>query len=128
MTGRIEAGTVKVGDEIEVVGLASGGVSRKSIVTGVEMFHRAMTQAQAGDNVGLLLRGIRKGDVERGQVRFSAQVCFFSPFSGFCVELKGRRGPAAARHSKGNVNRGQVRYLAAACLLLLLFSFHLYFF
>ncbi|EIE23346.1 translation elongation factor, mitochondrial [Coccomyxa subellipsoidea C-169] len=68
VTGRIEAGTVKVGDEIEVVGLASGGVSRKSIVTGVEMFHRAMTQAQAGDNVGLLLRGIRKGDVERGQV------------------------------------------------------------
>lgn len=78
VTGRIEAGTVKVGDEIEVVGLASGGVPRKSIVTGVEMFHRAMTQAQAGDNVGLLLRGIRKGDVERGQVRFSAEACIFS--------------------------------------------------
>ena len=70
VTGRIEAGTIKVGDEIEVLGVASGGVPRKSVVTGVEMFHRSMAQAQAGDNVGLLLRGIRKGDVERGQVQF----------------------------------------------------------
>ncbi|CAL8472367.1 g11910 [Coccomyxa elongata] len=68
VTGRIESGTVKVGDEIEVVGLAAGQAPRRSVVTGVEMFHRSMTQAQAGDNVGLLLRGIRKGDVERGQV------------------------------------------------------------
>lgn len=69
MTGRIESGTVKVGDEIEVVGLATGQAPRRSVVTGVEMFHRSMSQAQAGDNVGLLLRGIKKGDVERGQVR-----------------------------------------------------------
>ena len=78
VTGRVEAGTIKVGDEIEVLGLASGGVPRKSVVTGVEMFHRSMTQAQAGDNVGLLLRGIRKGDVERGQVQSLLLTILFS--------------------------------------------------
>ncbi len=80
VTGRIESGTVKVGDEIEVVGLAAGQAPRRSVVTGVEMFHRSMTQAQAGDNVGLLLRGIKKGDVERGQVRVS--ILFGQPFCG----------------------------------------------
>ena len=78
VTGRVEAGTIKVGDEIEVLGLASGGVPRKSVVTGVEMFHRSMTQGQAGDNVGLLLRGIRKGDVERGQVQSLLLTILFS--------------------------------------------------
>lgn len=68
VTGRIESGTVKTGDEIEVVGLAAGQAPRRSVVTGVEMFHHSMSHAQAGDNVGLLLRGIKKGDVERGQV------------------------------------------------------------
>lgn len=77
VTGHIEAGEVRVGDDTEIVGLARGGVPRKSVVTGVEMFHRCMTQAQAGDNVGLLLRGIKKGDVERGQVNFtcSCRIC-----------------------------------------------------
>jgi translation elongation factor EF-Tu-like GTPase len=67
VTGRIESGTVKVGDEVEVVGLAEG-TPQRSVVTGVEMFKRAMSQGQAGDNVGILLRGIKKADVERGQV------------------------------------------------------------
>ena len=64
-TGRVERGIVKVGDEIEIVGLTE---SRKTIVTGVEMFRKLLDQGQAGDNVGCLLRGIKRDDVERGQV------------------------------------------------------------
>ncbi len=66
VTGRIETGTVKINDEVEIVGL--GADPRRSVVTGVEMFHKAFPQADAGMNVGLLLRGIQKEDVERGQV------------------------------------------------------------
>lgn len=64
-TGRIERGIVKVGDEIEVVGLEA---SRKTIVTGVEMFKKLLDSGQAGDNVGCLLRGIKRDDIQRGQV------------------------------------------------------------
>ncbi len=66
VTGRIERGQVKVGDEIEIVGLADE--SRKTTVTGVEMFQKILEDAQAGDNVGCLLRGVEKDDIERGQV------------------------------------------------------------
>ncbi len=65
VTGRIETGVVKVGEEIEIVGIKD---TRKSVITGVEMFHQQLEQGQAGDNVGLLLRGIEKDDVQRGQV------------------------------------------------------------
>jgi elongation factor Tu len=65
-TGRIERGVVHVGDEIEVVGLTKEG--RKTTVTGVEMFNKTLDQGQAGDNVGCLLRGIKRDDIERGQV------------------------------------------------------------
>jgi len=65
VTGRIEKGVVKVGDEIEIVGLKK---STKTTVTGVEMFRKSLEDGQAGDNVGILLRGIEKNDVERGQV------------------------------------------------------------
>ncbi len=65
VTGRIERGTVKVGEEIEIVGIRP---SRKSIVTGVEMFNKTLDQGIAGDNVGCLLRGVEKEEVERGQV------------------------------------------------------------
>ena len=64
-TGRIERGKVKVGDAVEVVGIQE---TRKSVVTGIEMFRKIMDEAQAGDNVGILLRGIEKEQVERGQV------------------------------------------------------------
>ncbi len=64
-TGRIERGIVKVGDEIEIVGLRP---SKKSTVTGVEMFQKTLDQGIAGDNVGCLLRGVEKDDIERGQV------------------------------------------------------------
>ena len=65
-TGRVERGQVKVGDEVEIVGLKTE--TRKTIVTGVEMFHKTLESGQAGDNVGCLLRGIEREDVERGQV------------------------------------------------------------
>ena len=65
VTGRVERGIVKVGDEIEIVGLRD---TQKKTVTGVEMFKKLLDQGQAGDNVGVLLRGVERTDVERGQV------------------------------------------------------------
>jgi elongation factor Tu len=64
-TGRIERGVVKVGEEVEVVGM---GAHRKTVVTGVEMFRKLLDRGEAGDNVGLLLRGVEKTDLERGMV------------------------------------------------------------
>ena len=65
-TGRIETGVVKVGDEVQLIGLGAEG--KKSVVTGVEMFRKLLDQGEAGDNVGLLLRGIDKDEVRRGMV------------------------------------------------------------
>lgn len=65
VTGRVERGIIKVGEEIEIVGIRD---TQKTIVTGVEMFRKLLDQGQAGDNVGLLLRGTKREDVERGQV------------------------------------------------------------
>jgi len=65
VTGRVDRGVVKVGDEVEIVGF---GETRKIVVTGVEMFRKLLDQAQAGDNIGALLRGVGKDEVERGQV------------------------------------------------------------
>ena len=64
-TGRIEAGVVKVGDEVQILGL---GEDKKSVITGVEMFRKILAEGEAGDNVGLLLRGIDKAEVKRGMV------------------------------------------------------------
>ena len=65
VTGRVERGIIKVGEEIEIVGLKD---TQKTVATGVEMFRKLLDQGQAGDNIGLLLRGTKKEDVERGQV------------------------------------------------------------
>ena len=65
VTGRIERGIVKVGDEIEIVGIRD---TTKTIVTGIEMFNKSLDQGMAGDNAGILIRGIKKDDVTRGQV------------------------------------------------------------
>jgi elongation factor Tu len=65
-TGRVERGIVKVGEEVEIIGLAEE--TRKCVVTGVEMFRKLLDQAQAGDNIGALLRGVERKDIERGQV------------------------------------------------------------
>lgn len=66
VTGRVERGTIKVGDEVEIVGLSPE--PRKTVATGVEMFRKILDVAEAGDNIGVLLRGIDKDEVERGQV------------------------------------------------------------
>jgi elongation factor Tu len=65
-TGRIERGVIKVGDAVEIVGLAAA--NKTSVITGVEMFNKTLDSGQAGDNVGALLRGVEKNDIERGQV------------------------------------------------------------
>jgi elongation factor Tu len=65
VTGRVESGVVKVGEEVEIVGISK---TQKTTVTGVEMFRKLLDQGQAGDNVGVLLRGTKREDVERGQV------------------------------------------------------------
>ena len=65
MTGRIDRGKVNVGDEVEIVGIKD---TTKSVCTGVEMFRKLLDEGLAGDNVGVLLRGIKREDVERGQV------------------------------------------------------------
>jgi elongation factor Tu len=65
VTGRVERGLVKVGDEVEVVGIRP---TQKTVCTGVEMFRKTLDQGQAGDNIGVLLRGVKREEVERGQV------------------------------------------------------------
>ncbi len=82
VTGRIERGIVKVNDEIEIVGLRD---TKKTVVTGVEMFRKTLDQGQAGDNVGILLRGVEKDDVERGQVL--AKPGSITPHSQFEAEV-----------------------------------------
>ena len=82
VTGRIERGIVKVGEEIEIVGL---NPTQKKVVTGVEMFRKLLDQGQAGDNVGLLLRGVERKDVERGQV--CAKPGSITPHTKFKAEV-----------------------------------------
>jgi elongation factor Tu len=65
VTGRVERGIIKVGDEVEIVGIKE---TIKTTCTGVEMFRKILDQGQAGDNVGVLIRGVKREDVERGQV------------------------------------------------------------
>ena len=65
VTGRIERGKIKVGEEVDVLGM--GRKTQKTAVTGVEMFNKALNEGQAGDNVGVLLRGLKREDVQRGQ-------------------------------------------------------------
>ncbi|HAY63803.1 MAG TPA: elongation factor Tu, partial [Ruminococcaceae bacterium] len=65
-TGRVERGILKMSDEVEIIGLTDE--RRKSVVTGIEMFRKLLDFAEAGDNIGVLLRGIQRTDIERGQV------------------------------------------------------------
>ena len=82
-TGRVDRGIVKVSDEVEIVGLTNE--AKKTVVTGVEMFRKLLDQAQAGDNVGLLLRGIQREEIERGQVL--AKPGSIKPFTKFKSEV-----------------------------------------
>ncbi len=81
-TGRVERGRVKIGDEVELVGL---GHQKKSVVTGVEMFRKEMEDAMAGDNIGILLRGVEKNDIERGMV--VAKPGSITPHTNFSAKI-----------------------------------------
>jgi elongation factor Tu len=94
VTGRIDRGVVKVGDPVEIVGLREK--SMNSVVTGVEMFHKSLQQGMAGDNAGLLLRGIDRTDVERGQV--VAVPKSITPHTKFMSEVYVLRREEGGRH------------------------------
>jgi elongation factor Tu len=94
VTGRVERGKVKVGEEIEVIGLRP---TQKTVVTGIEMFKKLLDEGQAGDNVGVLLRGLKKEDVERGQVL--AKPGTVTPHSDFEAEIYVLSKEEGGRHS-----------------------------
>ena len=94
-TGRVERGTIKTNDEIEIVGL--GHDSKKTTITGVEMFRKTLDTAEAGDNVGLLLRGVEKTDIERGQV--IAKSGTVTPHTEFEAEIYVLKKEEGGRHS-----------------------------
>jgi elongation factor Tu len=94
VTGRIERGTAKVGEELEIVGLREE--TRKTICTGVEMFHKVLDEGQAGDNVGLLLRGIDRDEVERGMVM--AKPGSITPHHRFLSQVYVLRKDEGGRH------------------------------
>jgi len=94
VTGRIERGIVKVGDEIEIVGLKP---TTKTVCTGVEMFRKLLDQGQAGDNVGVLLRGTKREEVERGQVL--AKPGSITPHTKFTAEIYVLSKEEGGRHT-----------------------------
>jgi elongation factor Tu len=94
VTGRIERGIVKVGEEIEIIGLKT---TQKTICTGVEMFRKLLDQGQAGDNVGILLRGTKREDVERGQVL--AKPGSITPHTDFEAEIYVLSKDEGGRHT-----------------------------
>jgi elongation factor Tu len=94
VTGRIERGTVKTGSEVEIVGLAP---TRKTVVTGVEMFRKLLDQGLAGDNVGCLLRGVEREDIERGQVL--AKPGSITPHTEFSAEVYVLKKEEGGRHT-----------------------------
>ena len=94
-TGRIETGVIKVGDEVQIIGLGADG--KKSVVTGVEMFRKLLDQGEAGDNVGLLLRGIDKNEIKRGRV-----ICHpgqITPHSKFKAQVYILKKEEGGRHT-----------------------------
>jgi elongation factor Tu len=94
VTGRVERGIVKVGDEVEIIGLRP---TAKTIVTGVEMFRKILDQGQAGDNIGCLLRGTKKDEVERGQVL--AVPGTITPHTDFMAEVYVLTKEEGGRHT-----------------------------
>lgn len=94
-TGRIEAGIINTGDEIQIIGLGAKG--RKSIVTGVEMFRKILDRGEAGDNVGLLLRGVDKNEIRRGQV--IAKTGTVTPHTKFTAEIYVLKKEEGGRHT-----------------------------
>ncbi len=95
VTGRIERGKVRVGDEIAIVGLSAA--ERRVVVTGVEMFQKTLDEGQAGDNVGCLLRGVERADIERGQVL--AKPGSIKPLTKFAAEVYTLSKEEGGRHT-----------------------------
>ena len=93
-TGRVERGTIKVGDTVEIVGMGS---NKSTVVTGVEMFRKLLDQAEAGDNVGLLLRGVDRKEIERGQVL--AKPASINPHTEFTAEVYVLKKEEGGRHT-----------------------------
>ncbi len=93
-TGRVERGTVKINDEVEIVGIRE---TRKTVVTGTEMFHRTLDVVEAGDNVGCLLRGIKREEVERGQVL--AKPGSIKPHTEFAAQVYVLNKDEGGRHT-----------------------------
>jgi elongation factor Tu len=93
VTGRVDRGTIKVGEEVEIVGIKD---TRKTVCTGVEMFHKLLDQGQAGDNIGVLLRGIGREEVERGQML--AKPGSITPHRKFKSEVYVLRRDEGGRH------------------------------
>jgi elongation factor Tu len=97
VTGRVERGIVKVGEEVEIVGIKP---TVKTICTGVEMFRKLLDQGQAGDNVGVLLRGTKREDVERGQVLAKpGSIKPHTHFTGEVYVCRRKRGVVTRRSS-----------------------------
>jgi elongation factor Tu len=94
-TGRIETGKIHTGDEIEVIGLGAEG--RKTVCTGVEMFRKILDDGQAGDNVGLLLRGVDKKEIKRGQIL--AKSGSITPHTTFKAEVYILKKEEGGRHT-----------------------------
>jgi len=94
-TGRVERGIAKVGDEVEIVGLTDE--SRKVVITGLEMFRKMLDEAQAGDNVGALLRGVQRNEIERGQVL--AKIGSINPHTQFKGEVYVLTKDEGGRHT-----------------------------
>ena len=94
VTGRVESGVVKVGEEVEIVGLRP---TQKTTVTGVEMFRKLLDQGQAGDNIGALLRGTKREEVERGQVL--AKPGSITPHTNFKCEAYILKKEEGGRHT-----------------------------
>ena len=94
-TGRVERGVLHVGDEVEIIGLTEE--RRKTVVTGIEMFRKLLDEAQAGDNIGALLRGIQRTDIERGQVL--AQVGTINPHKKFVGQVYVLKKEEGGRHT-----------------------------
>jgi elongation factor Tu len=94
VTGRVERGVVRVGDEVEIVGLRE---TQKTVCTGVEMFRKLLDQGQAGDNIGVLLRGVKREEVERGQV--VARPASITPHTKFRAEAYVLTKEEGGRHT-----------------------------
>ncbi|WP_461369627.1 elongation factor Tu, partial [Candidatus Darwinibacter acetoxidans] len=95
VTGRVDRGTIKTGDEVEIVGFSDR--SRKTVATGVEMFHKILDEAEAGDNIGVLLRGIDRDSVERGQVL--AKPGSIQPLTKFKAQVYVLKKEEGGRHT-----------------------------